>query len=92
MDIDNLIREDDGYVNATQLLNMNGKQFKRWKEYSKTKPYINKISELYNLTEDELIHKSKGGGEKNKVHKTWVHPTIATNIAQWISVDFSAHV
>ena len=64
MDIDNLIREDDGYVNATQLLNMNGKQFKKWKEYSKTKPYINKICELYNLREDKLIHLGKGG--KNK--------------------------
>ena len=92
MDINKLIRNHDGYVNATQLCKMNGRQFKRWMEYSKTKPFINKISELYNLSEDKLMHKSKGGGKGDKVPKTWVHPTIATNIAQWISVEFAAHV
>ena len=87
---DDIIR-DDGFVNVTELCKIGGEEYRIWRRHSKTQPYIDKISELLNLTEDELIHLSKGGGDKNK-HFTWVHPIIATNIAQWISVEFSVHV
>ena len=90
--INNLVKDDiirdDGFVNVTELCKIGGKEYYNWRRSFKTQPYIDKISELLNLTETELIDKQIGGPN----HKTWVHPIIATNIAQWISVKFSVHV
>ena len=87
-------RNSDGYINITQLCRAagKGKEFKRWKEYSKTKPFLEALSHRTLRAVSDLIHVSKGGGDKNKEHKTWVHPYVAINIAQWASPDFAAQV
>jgi len=89
--INNLVKDDiirdDGFVNVTELCKIGGKEYYNWRRSFKTQPYIDKISELYNLGEDKLIDRAIGG-----YYITWAHPTIATNIAQWISVEFSAQV
>jgi hypothetical protein len=41
------------------------------------------------MSEQELIVYNKGS---NKERATWAHPLVATNIANWISVEFSIAV
>ena len=43
-----------------------------------------------NIEKSQLVHIKKGGN--SKLQGTWIHPFLATNIAQWISVDFSLKV
>ena len=84
MDIDDLIR-DDGYINVTKMFkatNSASKRFNHWLICKRTNEFIKKISEIHGLPEKELIEKGKGGKNKSQ---TWVHPLIATDIAQWIS-------
>ena len=81
-----LIRED-GYIDVTLLCKIGGKEFKHWKENKTTKLYIKSASQIYNLDESELIETGKG-----KNYHSWVHPIIATNIAQWISSEFAVHI
>lgn len=86
--MENIIR-DDGYINATELCKKANKRLDQWK--AKThKSYINFInilSKKINLPISQLIKTIEGrnGG-------TWIHPLLATHLAQWISAEFAVNV
>jgi hypothetical protein len=86
MNIDDLIR-DDGYFNITKLFNAQDKRFHTWHRLHRTKAFIKKVSEIHGIPEEELIYKASG-----RNYQTRVHPLIATDIAQWISVEFAVNV
>jgi len=82
-------REEDGYINVTNLCKAGGKQFKAWKRLEKTKAFVRVLSSSVLISTDELI-KYKSGSINER--STWVHPQVAINIAQWISPQFDVKV
>jgi hypothetical protein len=82
---------EKGYINVTKLCKMAGKDIREWKKNKKNKLYIDLMSKELNININELIISQKGNS-KNYTQGTWVHPLIATNIAQWISVIFSVKI
>jgi hypothetical protein len=82
-------REEDGFINVTNLCKAGGKQFKHWKSIEKTKAFIRVLSSSVVHPTDELIKYNTGG---NSERATWTHPQVAINIAQWISPSFDVKV
>jgi hypothetical protein len=82
-----LIR-DDGYINATELFKASGKDLSNWKRTKKTQDYITMLCKYLKYNENEIIQVHKGNSIKYQ-QGTWVHPLLATNIGQYISVEFS---
>jgi endogenous inhibitor of DNA gyrase (YacG/DUF329 family) len=82
-------REEDGYINVTNLCKAGGKQFKHWKSIQKTKAFLQVLSNEVGIPTSLLIsHKTGFGSDQG----TWVHPQVAINIAQWISPQFDVKV
>ena len=82
-------REEDGYINVTNLCKAGDKLFKNWKKTQKTKAFLQVLSSSVPIRTDELI-KYKSGSIHER--STWVHPQVAINIAQWISPSFDVKV
>ena len=83
-------REEDGYINVTNLCKAGGKLFKNWKKTQKTKAFLQVLSSEVPQGTSDLI--KLGTGSKYKNSQTWVHPQVAINIAQWISPQFDVKV
>ena len=80
---------EDGYINITNLCKAGGKLFGHWNSFEKTKAYLKELSSDIGITISALItHQTYSGSEQ----KTWVHPYVAINIAQWISPEFDAKI
>ena len=82
-------RNEDGYVNVTNLCKSGGKQYKHWKSIQKTKAFLKVLSMEVGIPTSNLI-KVEQTSNINKC--TWVHPQVAINIAQWISPSFDVKV
>ena len=80
-------RNSDGYINVTDLCKAAGKEYYKWKQFSKTTPFLEALSQRTLRGSSELIYRATGGN-----YTTWVHPYVAINIAQWASPDFAAQV
>ena len=82
-------REEDGYVNITNLCKAGGKKFNHWNSIDKTKRFLDVLSSTAGIPVFELLKQEQGGnGERH----TWSHPQVAINIAQWISPEFDVLV
>lgn len=92
-------REKDNYVNATQLCKAAKKVFKDWYRNAQTKKFLEKLSQEENIPIESrkifesfsLIQFAEANQSVNN-RMTWVHPRVAINIAQWVSVDFAVKV
>lgn len=75
-------RRDDGFVNLTQMCQANGKRIDHWKALKATDAYIQELQANY--PESRVVYTEEGvnGG-------TWGHPSIAINLARWISPKFA---
>ena len=82
-------REEDGYINVTNLCKAGNKQFKHWNSIEKTKAFLRVLSSEVGIPTSLLIIHQTGSGSNQC---TWVHPYIAINIAQWISPQFDVKV
>jgi hypothetical protein len=80
-------REEDSYVNATQMCVGNGKKVNDWLRLEQTNAYIQGISTITGIPAIELVITKQGsptlGGG------TWIHPKLAIELGRWISVDFA---
>jgi len=83
-------REEDGYINITNLCKAGGKQFKSWNRLDKTKQFLEVLSNDVKIHTSELI--KVGSGSKHVNSQSWAHPQVAVNIAQWISPEFDVMV
>jgi hypothetical protein len=83
-------REEDGYVNVTNLCKAGNKRFKAWNRLEKTRAFLRVLSRSVLISTDLLIKTQTGGLNENR--GTWVHPQVAINIAQWISPAFDVKV
>lgn len=74
-----------GYVNATQMCQANGK---RWNDYARLKgsqSYWQGLSDDTQIPVSSLIIQVEAYGNGQA---TWVHPEVATDLAQWVSTPF----
>ena len=82
-------RNEDGYIDVTNLCTAGKKKFNDWNRLNKTKAFLKELSSSAGIPAVELISQNTGGnGERH----TWVHPQVAINIAQWISPRFDVKV
>lgn len=87
------MRKSDGYINATKLCQSSGKPSKTWSNYIKVeghKAYIHELESALTIGRALLIQSSATGSYEDR--GTWVHPRIATHLAQWISAIFAVKV
>ena len=82
-------REEDGFINVTNLCKAGSKQFKHWFSLDKTKAFLQVLSSSVGIPTDTLIKYNTGSIHKRS---TWAHPQVAINIAQWISPNFDVKV
>ena len=82
-------RDEDGFINVTNLCKAGGKQFKSWFRLDKTKAFLQVLSVSVLIHTDSLIKYNTAYG---KERATWAHPQVAINIAQWISPHFDVKV
>ena len=82
-------REEDGYINVTNLCKAGNKKFSHWNLLDKTKTFLRVLSSEAGIPASLLIIHQTGSGSNQC---TWVHPYIAINIAQWISPQFDVKV
>ena len=82
-----VLSRDDGYINATQLCKAGNKKFSHWNSLDNTKYLLNELSRSAGIPADLLIQSITGG--KNEDRKTWIHPDLAVQLAQWISPIFA---
>ena len=86
-------REEDGFINITNLCKAGGKQFKHWNSIDKTKRFLEVLSTAVGIPTSELIKVGSGSKYENDTKNlTWAHPQVAINIAQWISSEFDVLV
>ena len=80
----------DGYVNATELCKAGGKQLGHYRENNQTKAYVQALESDVGIPMSKLFQIKKGGNAESQ--GTWVHPQVATHLAQWISPEFAVQV
>jgi hypothetical protein len=83
-------RKTDGYINATQLCKAGKRDLAVWNRNKTGKEFVEVLGNKLNMTREQLIESVTSG--LNEDRKTWVHPQIATHIAQWISPTFAVKV
>ena len=86
-----LSRQEDGYINATQLCKAGKKLFADWKRLESTKELIHVLKADMGNPIMELIDVKKGGNDKRN-QGSWIHPDLAVQLAQWISPVFALQV
>ena len=84
------IRKTDGYINATQLCKAGNRMFKKWHENIRSQEFLEELSKTKQLSIENLVQITIDGENENR--GTWVHPQVATYIAQWISPKFAVKV
>lgn len=75
-------RRDDGFINLTQMCQANRKRVDNYMRLKQTQDYIRVLSQ--SLT-SEVVESEVGG----KTPSTWGHPSLAVNLARWISPEFA---
>ena len=87
LDRKDIIRESDGFINATQMCKVGGKLFADWKRMDSTKELIKFLSLKLNIPIEKIIDTTPGryGG-------SWIHPRLGLCLAQWLSVKFMLEV
>lgn len=83
-------RSTDGYINATAMCKAAGKQFNDYARLKTAKEYLEALSTETGIPVSELIQSVKGGDPT--LQGTWVHPDVATQLAQWLSPRFALQV
>ena len=79
-------RQDDGYLNLTQMCQANGKQVGDFLRLKVTKAYLAELSAETGIPVTQLYQVFQGGtGEQG----TWGHQLLALRCAQWISPRFA---
>ena len=77
----NISKRQDGFINLTQMCQANGKRLDVFMKATKNKEYIDTLS---NYHQTVVVYSEEGvnGG-------TWGHPSLAINLARWISSEFA---
>jgi len=86
-------REEDGYINITNLCKAGGKLFADWFRLKRTDSFKQVLSTAMGIPISDLIKIGSGSKCDNDTkNQSWAHPQVAINIAQWISPEFDVLV
>ena len=88
LDRKDIIRESDGFINATVLCKVGGKKFGHWNFLESTKELIQCLSLKLNIPIEQLKDVKRGGNHSG----SWIHPRLGLCLAQWLSVKFMLEV
>lgn len=77
----------DGYVNATQMCQANGKRVNNWLRNKETQEYIRGIASVTQISATDLVVSIQGGDPSDQ--GTWIHPKLAICLGRWVSVPFA---
>jgi hypothetical protein len=88
---DVIIMNKNNYINATNLCNTTGKEFRFWKKNASTWEFINKISKIVGIKEDELII-TVNKNCRQSFKGTYVHPRLIPDIIYWTNIEFKVYV
>lgn len=80
----------DGYINGTAICKSAGKEMKHYLANQSTKEYINQLSSEVGIPTSDVIQIVKGGTPE--FQGTWVHPYVATHLAQWANAKLAVKV
>jgi hypothetical protein len=83
-------RPKDGYINATAMCQAAGKQWFDYRRLTVTNAFIEALATETGIPGSDLAQSMKGGDIR--FQGTWVHPQVAINLAQWLSVKFAVQV
>lgn len=89
--IDIRMRKADGFLSATDMIRTRTNlKLNNYLRNDKTKEYLKELSNETGYPILQLVEIKKGGISNQQ--GTWIHPYVATNLAQWISPLSSARV
>src|SRR5690606_18434952 len=83
-------RAKDGYINATAMCKASGKLFADYSRSKTTQEFLAALGGPMGIPIDQLISSITAG--PNEHRGTWVHPQVATHLAQWASPRFAVLV
>ncbi|GAG28686.1 unnamed protein product, partial [marine sediment metagenome] len=83
-----VIMKETGYINASKLCKLGGKDYRMWKRYGKSQALINAIKD--DVGKNVTI--SINGAYAPDIRGTYVHSYLVPHIACSISVDFAVKV
>jgi hypothetical protein len=75
-------RRDDGFINLTQMAKANGKRLDHFMKARKTQGYIDALTQSLQMG---VLDSERGGTHDG----TWGHPSLAINLARWLSDEFA---
>jgi hypothetical protein len=88
-------KENDGYVNATDLCKAHRiatgerKDPNDWLRLKSSQSAMKKLSDVTGIPVTSLFNTVQG---KGKYQGTWIHPRLAVRFAMWVNDDFSLQV
>lgn len=83
-------RARDGYINATAMCKAANKKWNDYTRLNTTGPFLVELASVAGIPVTELVQSLSGGHPQ--LQGTWVHPQVATHLAQWLSPQFAVMV
>jgi hypothetical protein len=83
-------RVKDGYIDATSMCKAANKLWADYRRLKATGEYCEALTRDMGIPITEVIQSATGGNRQLQV--TWVHPHVATHLAQWLSPEFAVQV
>lgn len=83
-------RKVDGYINATAMCKVAGKEWSGYRRLDTTQAFISALEGSLQIHRDLMIQTIMAGA--NEARGTWVHPQVAVHLAQWLSPEFAVKV
>ncbi|WP_431798335.1 KilA-N domain-containing protein (plasmid) [Cupriavidus metallidurans] len=80
-------RSGDGYINATALCQVAGKQWFHYVREENTGHFLRALAAKIGIAPPLLVEMPLDGRGN-----IWVHPRVALHLAQWLSADFAVQV
>jgi hypothetical protein len=77
-------QRQDGFINLTQMCEANGKRLDKFMKALKTQEYIEALARSHQMGVTDVIQ-----GGNPSLQGTWGHPSLAINLARWISAEFA---
>ena len=83
-------RAHDGYINATAMCQAARRAFADYYRLKATNAFLLELESDMGIPMSELVQQLRGGVPE--LQGTWVHPMVATHLAQWLSPKFAVQV
>jgi hypothetical protein len=80
-------RDADGFVNATAMCQANGRRWAKYAESERAREYMQALAAVVPNSDFGIVQAQRGGIAGGG--GTWVHPSLAIDLARWISPAFA---